>query len=313
MDFKNGKVYPHFKEIQRFMENVKDACGRVNFKPDAVMEIDDGGLFDIIASDTFDLDIQTSQIDKHKKLLIVGGITTPRNIKKYFRFNEQIKENHTDDNIVIASMFHKLNIRDLDPQTVVKPHFAYNNLFNDERVVFPWQIWSSMRADYENELQAYSPNYFESAHEIIINRGAPDEVVTRFIPWQNIELLCETTRQYLKETGRKPDAVYGLSRGGHIYAKALSNYLGIPWSAEPGDNMVFVKDIFANDDTAEKIANFEKITTVAMHFRGGKTTMIPEVSLGDALAFRVVSPHERYRNGYHSGMIQTMDDMRIAR
>ena len=86
MDFKYGKIYINFKEIQRFMEDVKKCCEIKGFKPDAIIGIAGGGeLMGILASDVFGKDIQLSDVDKSKKLLVVSGLTTPRSISAYFK------------------------------------------------------------------------------------------------------------------------------------------------------------------------------------------------------------------------------------
>ena len=309
MDFKNGKVYPHFKEIQRFMEDIKDVCDAKGFKPDAVMKIDGSEIFDIIASDTFDIDIQISQLDRTKKLLIVGGVTTTRSIKKYFTVNEELKENAIGENIMLASFMHRPVLDSANPDSEVKPHMSYHQLLNDEDVVFPWEIWGSMREDMDKGLSPYTPNYFESAPDIVVNKGQKDEHTKRFTPWHQMELLCEKTRSFLKETGRKPDAVFGTARSGHIYAKVLSNYLDLPWSAELRKNMIYADDTFDSGKTAEIVGDFKNITTVAMNYRGDRTTVMPEVTMGDQEAFWTCGPHERNQNGYTSHVIRTAQDM----
>jgi len=311
MDYANKKIYPHFTDVQQYMEQVKDYCDKKGFKPEAVMKLDGSEIFDIVASDTFGLDIQRSRVDKNKKLLIVGGLTTPRTIGKYVKAGEQSRENNEDDNVIVTSMFHRMNLKDLSPEKIITPHFAGNNLFNDEHVVFPWQIWSSMREDMEKGISAFSPNYYEIAPDITVNDGTPDEVIKCLVPWQNIELLCEEVYRYLKTTGKKPAAVFGASRSGHIYAQSISDYLGIPWSANLWHNMIYTEDIFISGRTAEKIGDYKKIITVAMNYRVGKSLVTPDVSLGEDLRF-TCSPHERYQNGFTSKVVRTHGNEQFA-
>jgi len=311
MDYANKKIYPHFTDVQHYMEQVKDYCDRRGFKPDAVMKLDGSEIFDIIASDTFGLDIQNSRFDKKKKLLIVGGITTPRTIGKYIKAGEPTGEGGEEDNILVTSMFHRLNIRDQNPDKMILPHFTGNNLFNEEHIVFPWQIWSSMREDIKNGLNAFSPNYYEVAPDITINRGTPNEVTKSLIPWQNIEVLCEEVYRYLKTTDRKPSAVFGSSRSGYIYAQAISDYLDIPWSAKLWHNMIYTEDVFDSGKNAEKCDDFKRIITVAMNYRSEKTVIMPDVCLGEDPRF-TCSPHERYQNGFTSRVVRTYDKEQLA-
>ena len=305
MDFKNGKVYPHFKEIQRFMEDVKDVCDEKGFKPDAVMKIDGSELFDIIASDTFGADVQISQFDRSKKLLVVGGVTTPRSIKRYFTLDGGPT---VAENIMLASFMHKPVLDSQNPDSEIKPHMSYHQLLNEEDVVFPWEIWGSMREDMDRGLSPYSPNYFESAPDIVVNKGTKNERVRRLTPWHQMELLGEKVRSFLKETGRKPDAVFGTARSGYIYAKIVSNYLGLPWSAELRKNMIYADDTFDSGKTAEIVGDFKNITTVAMNYCG-ETTIMPEVTMGDNEDCWACGPHERHQHGYISSVIRTAQDM----
>jgi len=312
MDYANRKIYPHFTDVQHYMEQVKDYCDRKGFKPDVIMKLDGSEIFDIVASDTFGLDIQCSHFDKNKKLLVVGGVTTPRTISKYFRDDEQSSENKGNDNVVVTSMFHRINFSTENPGRIITPHFAGNNLYNDEHIIFPWQIWSSMREDIQNGLSAFSPNYYESAHDIVVNPGTPEEVTKCLVPWQNIELLCEEVYRYLKTTGKKPDAIFGPARGGHIYAQALSDYLGLPWAANFWHNMIYVSHIFDSGKTAEKVDDFKKIITVAMNYRGGKSAVMPDVSLGSDHRL-TCNPHERYQNGFTASVVRTHDNEQFAK
>ena len=311
MDYANKKIYPHFTDVQHFFEQVKDYCDKKGFKPEAIMKLDGSEIFDIVASDTFGLDIQCSRIDKKKKLLIVGGVTTPRTISKFMTTGEQSDENRANENLLVTSMFHRINFKDINPERIVTPHFSGNNLFNDEHVVFPWQIWSSMRDDINDGLNAFSPNYYEVATDIIVNKGTPDEVTKCLVPWQNVELLCEEVYRYLKTTGKKPVAVFGASRGGQIYAQSISDYLGIPWSANLWHNMIYTEDIFKSGRTAEKIEDFKGIITVAMNYRAEKTLVTPDVSLGEDRR-STCSPHERYQNGFNSSVVRTHDNEQFA-
>lgn len=311
MDYANKKIYPHFTDVQVYMENVKNYCDKKGFKPEAIMKLDGSEIFDIVASDTFGLDIQFSRIDKKKKLLIVGGVTTPRTIHKYVSAEGKSGETSDNDNVFVTSMFHRINLKDMDPEKIITPHFSDNNLFNDEHVVFPWQIWSSMREDMEKGLSAFSPNYYEVAPDITVDDGTPDGITKCLVPWQNIELLCEEVYRYLKTTGKKPDAVYGASRGGQIYAQAISDYLGIPWSAKLWHNMIYTEDIFKSGKTAEKIADYKKIITVAMNYRAEKTLVTPDVSLGEDRRL-TCSPHERYQNGFTSKVVRTHGNEQFA-
>jgi len=312
MDYANKKIYPHFTEVQHYLEQAKEYCSRKGFKPEAVMKLDGSEIFDVVASDTFGIDIQNSWFDKRKKLLIVGGVTTSRTISKYIDADGQSLEAGANGNIVVTSMYHRFNINAENPAKIITPHFTGNNLYNEEHIVFPWQIWSSMREDMKNGLSAFSPNYYESAPDIVVNPGTPEEVTKCLIPWQNIELLCEEVYQYLKTTGKKPDAVFGPARGGHIYAQALSDYLGIPWAANLWHNMIYVGHLFDSGRTAEKVDDFRNIITVAMNYRGGKSSVMPEISLGHDQRL-TCNPHERYQHGFTSGVVQTHNNEQFAK
>jgi hypothetical protein len=310
MDYANKKIYPHFTDVQHYMEQVKDYCDRKGFRPEAVIKLDGSEIFDVIASDTFGLDIQSSRFDKKKRLLVVGGITTPLTIGSYIKAGEQPDE--SSENILVTSMFHRLNISEQNPEKMIIPHFTGNNLFNDEHIVFPWQIWSSMREDMKNGLNAFSPNYYEVAPDITVNKGTPEEVTKCLVPWQNVELLCEEVYRYLKTTGKKPDAVFGASRGGYVYAQAISDYLGIPWSAKLWHNMIYTEAFFDSGKTAEKIGDYKQIITVAMNYRAGKSAVIPDICLTEDRRL-ACNPHERYHNGFTSRVVRTYDKEQLAR
>ena len=311
MDYANKKIYPHFTDVQHYIEELKDYCDKRGFKPEAIMKLDGSEIFDIVAADTFGLEIQCTWLDKNKKLLIVGGVTTPRTIGKYVKTGERSDENSEDDKVLVASMFHRINLKDMNPERIVIPHFACNNLYNDEHVVFPWQIWSSMREDIENGLNAFSPNYYEAAPDITINKGTSNEIVKCLVPWQNVELLCEEVYRYLKTTGKKPAAVFGASRGGQIYAQSISDYLGLPWSANLWHNMIYTEDFFDSGRTAAKIGDFKKMITVAMNYRAEKSLVTPDVSLGEDRR-QTCSPHHRYQNGFTSRVVRTHGNEQFA-
>jgi hypoxanthine phosphoribosyltransferase len=299
MDFKYEKIYTNFKEVQCFMEEVKQCCDKKDFKPDAVIGIEGGGeLMEIFASDVFGKDIQSSIFDKEKKILVVSAVTTPRSISAYF------KEDNADEHFFVASMFHRPDIGKNPDQGY--PHFSFQQLYNDQKVIFPWKIYSSMREDMDHERNPYCPNYWEEAPDTILNEGTPEEVTRRLVPWHYMEQFFEQIRAYLKENGKKPDAVFGPPRGGIVYAKALSDYLGLPWSAELDDNMIYAEDIFDTGKTAEKIADFENIISVAMTYRAAKSVVKPDVVFLDAEEYLMVHPHERYQNGYTSNVVKTV-------
>jgi len=307
MDFKYEKIFVTFKEVQSFMEDVKQCCEKRDFKPDAIIGIEGGGeVMEIIASDVFGKDIQTSAFDKKKKLLVVSGLTTPRSISAYFKVDKQFKENNASDQLFVASMFHRPDINKNPDQEF--PHFSFHQLYNDQKVVFPWKIYSSMRQDMEKDQSPYCPNYWEDAPDTVLNEGKPNQEIRRFVPWHYMEPFFEQIRAYLKETGKKPEAVFGPPRGGVIYAKALSDYLGLPWSAELDNNMIYVEDIFDTGKTAEKIADFENVTSVAMTCRASKSIIKPDVCYLDAEEYWMVHPHERYQSGYASSNIKTIND-----
>jgi hypoxanthine phosphoribosyltransferase len=307
MDFKYQKIYINFKEVQGFMENVKHCCDKRDFKPDAVIGIEGGGeVMEVVASDVFGKDIQISTFDKNKKILVVSGLTTPRSISAYFKKDERFAKNCASNQLFIASMFHRPDI-DNNPNQEY-PHFSFHQLYNDQKVVFPWKIYSSMREDIEKEQSPYCPNYWEDAPDTVVNENTPNQETRRFVPWHYIEPFFEQIRAYLKETGKKPDAVFGPPRGGIIYAKALSDYLGLPWSAELDDNMIYAEDIFDTGKTAEKTADFKNIINVAMTYRAGRSVTKPDVAYLDAEEYWMVHPHERYQNGYDSESIKTIND-----
>jgi len=310
MDFKYEKIFTNFKEVQSFIEDVKQCCKIKGFTPDAVMGIEGGGeIMAIVASDAFGLDIQSSMVDKKKNILIVSGLTTPRSIGVFFKKDAQFKENNASDKVFIASMFHRPDI-DKNPEQD-NPHFSFHQLYNDQKVIFPWKIYSSMREDMEKERSPFCPNFWEDAPDVVVNAESADEtakLTKRFVPWQNMEPFFEHIRSYLKETGKKPAAVYGPPRGGVIYAKSLSDYLCLPWSAELDNNMIYIEDIFDTGKTAEKIADFENIISVAMTCRSCKSRVKPDVCFMDAEDYWMVHPHERYQNGYYSSVIKTVND-----
>lgn len=312
MDFKYDKIFPNFKEVQRFMEDVKHCCDMKNFKPAAIIGIEGGGeVMEIVASDVFGLDIQMSAFDKTKKVLVVSALTTPRSIAAYFKKDERLKGTDNGDQVFIASMFHRPNIDNSSDNDDSNPNYSFHQLYNDQKVVFPWKIYSSMREDMEKERSPFCPNYWEDAPDMVVNEDGADaaaKITKKFVPWHYMEPFFEQIRGYLKETGKKPQAVFGPPRGGIIYAKALSDYLAIPWSAELENNMIYAEDIFNTGKTAEKIADFENVISVAMAYRAGKCSVKPDVVFMDAEDYLMVHPHERYQNGYNSDVIKTIND-----
>lgn len=74
-----------------------------------------------------------------------------------------------------------------------------------------------------------------------------------YIDWKDIEEYLNAVIEDVNKRGLKPSGVYGLPRGGLIYATWLSYKMNIPLLMNPAENCIIIDDI---SDTGRSLYHF---------------------------------------------------------
>ena len=100
-----------------------------------------------------------------------------------------------------------------------------------------------------------------------------EKVVKENVSWEDVEKYIAALKKHLKEIGLKPTGVYGIPRGGLVFAVLISYNMGIPLLMAPAKGCIVVDDIADSGRTlmhfTQNDTQFNKyfVTTMYYHNR----------------------------------------------
>ena len=104
-----------------------------------------------------------------------------------------------------------------------------------------------------------------------------------YVTWEQVETFVEFVASYIEKNEIEISGVYGIPRGGLVFAVMLSHRLQIPMLASATDDCLVVDDIC---DSGESLVHFVKNTsnpdkpkplTATMYYKENKLGIEPDI------------------------------------
>lgn len=104
-----------------------------------------------------------------------------------------------------------------------------------------------------------------------------------YVTWEQVETFVEFVASYIEKNEIKISGVYGIPRGGLVFAVMLSHRLQIPMLASATDDCLVVDDIC---DSGESLVHFVKNTsnpdkqkplTATMYYKENQLGIEPDI------------------------------------
>lgn len=108
-------------------------------------------------------------------------------------------------------------------------------------------------------------------------------IMKEYVSWEQVREFVEDVAKYVENNNIKLSGVYGIPRGGLVFAVMLSHRLGLPMLASGTDDCLVVDDIC---DSGESLVHYVKNTSnpnqhkplvATMFYKENKLGIIPDL------------------------------------